>query len=58
MEKTQEELDQMETEAYADLAVEDWERPQGESVQELAEAHLQAELERNHKYYWNDKYAI
>lgn len=55
---TQEELDQMETEAYADIAVEDWNRPQGNSVQELAEEHLQAELERNHKYLFDAKYAI
>ena len=49
---TQEELDQMETEAYAELAVEDWELPQVESVRDLAEAHLQAEgnnFLRNHE---------
>lgn len=55
---SQEELDQMETIAYTDLAVEDWELPQGQSVQELAEEHLQAELEREHKHLFNARYAL
>ena len=61
--KTQEELDQIETEAYAELEREEMEeagllvREDGVTVQDLAEQALKAQ-ERSHKYLWDEMYAI
>jgi uncharacterized membrane protein YcaP (DUF421 family) len=63
MEKTQEELDQKETEALAEMELARLEE-QGEivvdrsnTVQALAEDAMRSE-ERHHKYYWDAKYGM
>lgn len=57
---TQEELDRIESEAYAQLEREEagltvFEN--GQTVQDLAEQELRYE-ERMHKFLWDDKYAL
>lgn len=60
---TQEELDRIESEAYAQMEREEMEEAgltvfeNGQTVQDLAEEELKYE-ERMHKFLWDDKYAL